>query len=644
MSYNKNLTKYQRRKTKTVTVGNVKLGGDLPIRLQSMTNTLTKNIDATVAQCIRIVNAGADFVRITAPGVKDAETLKTIKQALLNKGYTIPLVADIHFSAKAAEIAASIVEKVRINPGNYIDKRSTEKKIFSESEYLQEIENIKTRFAPLIEICKKFNTAIRIGVNHGSLSNRIMDKYGDTPEGMAESAMEFLRICQELNFHNVVVSMKASNTRVMVYANRLLVKKMAVENMDYPLHLGVTEAGEGEDGRIKSAVGIGAMLVDGIGETIRVSLTEAPEKEIPVAQKIVNHIHGFNDHDPIPDIDQYPLNAYEYQRRRCFTAGIIGGENVPVVIADISGMNVDSPTNLKDIGWHFDKNNNRWSFNDDAADFLFAENIDTLPAVPSDKGIILPFKVWSQEKKQGTILLPLIKVNQYLSEDLHSGMHRFLIVELKDLTPTLTEKIKRDDNIVLVCKTGNQNGIAEQRRFFIELINRGVFAPVIIQKVYDETDTESFQLKSACDTGPLFIDGLGDGVWLRNINNQIPLSKINQTAFGILQASRTRTTKTEYISCPGCGRTLFNLEETTAKIRAHTSHLKGLKIGIMGCIVNGPGEMADADYGYVGAGKGKITLYRNKEVIKKNIPEQDAIDELIDLIKSNGDWVERTLK
>lgn len=637
MLYSSSLTKYQRRVSRLVRIGNSTIGGKSPIRLQSMTNTSTRDIEKTVDQCKRIIDAGADFVRITAPGVKDAEILDEIKTRLEMKGCTAPLIADIHYSTKAAEIAALLVDKVRINPGNYVDN-NVGASIDTTQNHKQEIEKIKIRIAPLIEICRKNNTALRIGVNHGSLSKRIMDTYGDTPEGMAESAMEFLRICEEFDFQNIVVSMKASNTRIMVYANRLLVEKMMSENMDYPLHLGVTEAGEGEDGRIKSAVGIGAMLADGIGETVRVSLTEAPEKEIPVARKIVNHFESFTNHQEIQPIKRYPIKPYEYQRRKTRSVSFIGDENVPVVIGDISNLAETDLQSLKDFGWHFIAAKNTWKFDDNAADFLYIDTFRTFPRFPKHKGIIMPFDEWTKLNSENQFIYPLFTRDTYLEYNNQIDFLHFIIIEFKEITPALLAKIKNDATLVVICKTSNQNGIAEQRRFIIEFMNKTIPSPIIFQREYAETDPESFQLKSACDTGPLFVDGLGDGIWLKNVSEKISISKINQTAFGILQASRMRTTKTEYISCPGCGRTLFNLEETTAKIRKSTSHLKGLKIGIMGCIVNGPGEMADADYGYVGAQKGKITLYKNKEIIKKNIPEEHAIDELVKVIKLNGDW------
>ncbi len=637
MLYSSGLTRYNRRVSRLVNIGNSSIGGESPIRLQSMTNTSTRDIEKTVDQCKRMIDAGADFVRITAPGVKDAEILGKIKTRLTAKGYTAPIIADIHYSTKAAEIAALNVDKVRINPGNYVDN-SNPASLNTAQYHIQEIKKIKTRIAPLIKICKKNNTALRIGVNHGSLSKRIMDTYGDTPEGMAESAMEFLRICEELDFRNIVVSMKASNTRIMVYANRLLIEKMVSENMDYPLHLGVTEAGEGEDGRIKSAVGIGAMLADGIGETVRVSLTEAPEKEIPVARKIVNHFQSFTNHQEIPPIENYPVKPYEYQRKKSHSVDFIGDENVPVVIGDISNMPETGLQSLKDIGWHFNAAENTWKFDDHAADYLYMNTFRTFPRLPEQKGIIMPFDEWTKLNSENQIMFPLFTRDRYLEYNKPMDFLHFIIIEFKEITPALLAKIKNDATLVVICKTTNQNGIAEQRRFIIEFMNQTIGSPIIIQREYAETDPESFQVKSACDTGPLFVDGLADGLWLKNANRKISVSMINHTAFGILQASRMRTTKTEYISCPGCGRTLFNLEETTAKIRKSTSHLKGLKIGIMGCIVNGPGEMADSDYGYVGAQKGKITLYKNKEIIKKNIPEEHAIDELIEVIKLNGDW------
>lgn len=638
MHYCANLTKYQRRESSFVKIGNTWMGGKYPVRLQSMTNTPTSDITKTVSQCIKIIKAGADYVRITTPGVKDIDYLKQIRNQLRNQGYSTPIIADIHFNPEVAEQAAHFVEKVRINPGNYTTKRKKRAQAYSYVEYQQEIDAMKARIVPLINICKSNGTAIRIGVNHGSLSDRIMDRYGDTPEGMAESAMEFLRICRELEFENIVVSMKASNTRVMVYANRLLLIKMQKENMYFPLHLGVTEAGEGEDGRIKSAVGIGTMLADGIGETVRVSLTEPPEREIPVANKIVQHFQQYCNHKPIPEIKHYPVHPYEYKKRTTILVHNIGNDNVPVVISDASKNGPINQEYIDGIGWNKHSGSEERYIVENTPDYIFAENIEKYIDIPEGKGIILPVREWEKMAVHNRLLYPLYDVPTFLnSEIIPQNMH-FISVYFDDLSGSFLRKINKDQYAVLVCLTKNRNSVGEQRRFIVELMNQNIDNPVIIKKNYLKSQSGDLQISAACDTGPLFIDGLGDGLWLENQNQDIPDFKITETAYGILQASRVRISKTEYISCPGCGRTLFNLEETTARIRKHTQHLKGLKIGIMGCIVNGPGEMADADYGYVGAGRGKITLYKNKEVIKKNIPEPEALDELIALIKENGDW------
>jgi (E)-4-hydroxy-3-methylbut-2-enyl-diphosphate synthase len=626
MFYCSSLTRYQRRKTRRVYVGNIPLGGEYPVRLQSMTNTATRDIEKTAQQCIQIFNAGADFVRITAPGLKDAEILKDIRTYLREKGYHAPLVADIHYSAKAAEVAAAHVEKVRINPGNYADKRQN-KTNFTAIEYQQDIQKIEMRIAPLLEICKKHCTAIRIGVNHGSLSDRIMDKYGNTPEGMAASAMEFLRICKKLEFHNVVVSMKASNTRIMVYANRLLLTLMNEEGMNYPLHLGVTEAGEGEDGRIKSAVGIGALLADGIGETIRVSLTEAPENEIPVARKLVQHFTSYLNHHEIPNIDSYPVHPYQYFRRATIPVNNIGGENVPVVIGYLRDAFDDFSDVVKEFGWFYNKMTSTWKFNDHAADYLYLENVSMAPAIPDHKGFIVPYDQWLQGEGYPKNIYPVLDLSEYVKLKYPVKKLHFVNVSLPDLFTETFKKMEIDPSVVFICHTSNQYAVGELRRIVVELMNQNISSPVIFAREYQENDLEDFQLKSAAETGALLIDGLGDGILLINNNLDINKSKINETAFGILQAARMRISKTEFISCPGCGRTLFNLEDTVASVRAKTSHLKGLKIAVMGCIVNGPGEMADADYGYVGSGKGMITLYKNRQVIKKNIPENNAIDE-----------------
>ena len=635
-NYCASLTAYQRYRSHEVKVGSIGVGGDNPIRLQSMTTTNTMDTDATVAQSIRMIDAGCEIVRITAPSKREAENLLNIKNELHKRGYDTPLVADIHFTPVAAEIAARIVEKVRVNPGNYADKKKFQEIAYTEESYQAELERIAKRFTPLVEICKEEGTAMRIGTNHGSLSDRILSRYGDTPTGMVESALEFLRICKSLDYHNVIISMKASNPQVMVQAYRLLINKMENEDMSYPLHLGVTEAGEGEDGRIKSAVGIGALLEDGIGDTVRVSLTEEPEFEIPVAKTLVERYSKRLPHDEIQSIDVNPINPFEYKKRQTKEVFNIGGKQVPVVMADFSQKNKITAASLFALGYNYSVPLDKWNIADMACDYIFAGNNIVDFAIPGTLGILYNYKTWIENK--GERCYPLIDAKTYLSDVELSTELNIVHVCLNDFHDAFISKLKADATVVLMIKTNNNHGMAEQRRLFMQLMNANCDTPVIIGRDYENLSEEEFQLQASTDMGALLLDGLGDGVFLRATNCGNEQMKM-QTAFGILQATRTRISKTEYISCPSCGRTLFDLQETTAKIRSKTSHLKGLKIGIMGCIVNGPGEMADADYGYVGTGVGKITLYKEKEVVQRNIPSEEAVNALIDLIKTNGDWV-----
>ena len=635
-NYCASLTAYQRYRSHEVKVGSIGVGGDNPIRLQSMTTTNTMDTDATVAQSIRMIDAGCEIVRITAPSKREAENLLNIKNELHKRGYDTPLVADIHFTPVAAEIAARIVEKVRVNPGNYADKKKFQEIAYTEESYQAELERIAKRFTPLVEICKEEGTAMRIGTNHGSLSDRILSRYGDTPIGMVESALEFLRICKSLDYHNVIISMKASNPQVMVQAYRLLINKMENEGMSYPLHLGVTEAGEGEDGRIKSAVGIGALLEDGIGDTVRVSLTEEPEFEIPVAKTLVERYSKRLPHDEIQSIDVNPINPFEYKKRQTKEVFNIGGKQVPVVMADFSQKNKITAASLFALGYNYSVPLDKWNIADMACDYIFAGNNIVDFAIPGTLGIVYNYKTWIENK--GERCHPLVDVKTYLSDLELSTELNIVQVCLNDFNDAFISKLKVDATVVLMIKTNNKHGMAEQRRLFMKLMNANCDTPVIIGRDYENLSEEEFQLQASTDMGALLLDGLGDGVFLRATNCGNEQMKM-QTAFGILQATRTRISKTEYISCPSCGRTLFDLQETTAKIRSKTSHLKGLKIGIMGCIVNGPGEMADADYGYVGTGVGKITLYKEKEVVQRNIPSEEAVNALIDLIKTNGDWV-----
>ena len=635
-NYCASLTAYQRYRSHEVKVGSIGVGGDNPIRLQSMTTTNTMDTDATVAQSIRMIDAGCEIVRITAPSKREAENLLNIKKELHKRGYDTPLVADIHFTPVAAEIAARIVEKVRINPGNYADKKKFQEIAYTEESYQAELERIAKRFTPLVEICKEEGTAMRIGTNHGSLSDRILSRYGDTPIGMVESALEFLRICKSLHYHDVIISMKASNPQVMVQAYRLLINKMENEGMSYPLHLGVTEAGEGEDGRIKSAVGIGALLEDGIGDTVRVSLTEEPEFEIPVAKTLVERYSKRLPHDEIQSIDVNPINPFEYKKRQTNEVFNIGGKQVPVVMADFSQKNKITAASLFALGYNYSVPLDKWNIADMACDYIFAGNNIVNFSIPGTLGIVYNYKTWIENK--GERCYPLVDAKQYLSDLELSTELNIVQVCLNDFNDAFISKLKADATVVLMIKTNNKHGMAEQRRLFMKLMNANCDTPVIIGRDYENLSEEEFQLQASTDLGAILLDGLGDGVFLRATNCGNEQMKM-QTAFGILQATRTRISKTEYISCPSCGRTLFDLQETTAKIRSKTSHLKGLKIGIMGCIVNGPGEMADADYGYVGTGVGKITLYKEKEVVQRNIPSEDAVNALIDLIKTNGDWV-----
>lgn len=635
-NYCANLTAYQRYRSHEVKIGSIGVGGDNPIRLQSMTTTNTMDTDATVAQSIRMIDAGCEIVRITAPSKREAENLLNIKNELHKKGYDTPLVADIHFTPVAAEIAARIVEKVRVNPGNYADKKKFQEIAYTEESYQAELERIAKRFTPLVEICKEEGTAMRIGTNHGSLSDRILSRYGDTPIGMVESALEFLRICKSLNYHNVIISMKASNPKVMVQAYRLLINKMGNEGMSYPLHLGVTEAGEGEDGRIKSAVGIGTLLEDGIGDTVRVSLTEEPEYEIPVAKTLVERYSKRLPHDEIQSIDVNPINPFEYKKRQTKEVFNIGGKQVPVVMADFSQKNKITAASLFALGYNYSVPLDKWNIADMACDYIFAGNNIVDFAIPGTLGIVYNYKTWIENN--GERCYPLVDTKTFLSDLELSTELNIVQVCLNDFNDAFISKLKADATVVLMIKTNNKHGMAEQRRLFMKLMNANCDTPVIICRHYENLSEEEFQLQASTDLGALLLDGLGDGVFLRAINCGNEQMKM-QTAFGILQATRTRISKTEYISCPSCGRTLFDLQETTAKIRSKTSHLKGLKIGIMGCIVNGPGEMADADYGYVGTGVGKITLYKEKEVVQRNIPSEEAVNALIDLIKTNGDWV-----
>ena len=661
-AYCSSQTQYKRLITREVRVGNLLLGNGHPIRVQTMTTTDTMDINATVEQTIRCIEAGAELVRITAPSMKEANQLQIIKDELRKRGYDTPLVADIHFTPNAAEIAARIVEKVRVNPGNYVDKKKFEQLEYTDAEYAEEIERIRERFTPLVKICREHGTAMRIGTNHGSLSDRIMSRYGDTPIGMVESAMEFLRIARDEDFHNIILSMKSSNPQVMVQAYRLLIRSMNDEFGEiYPLHLGVTEAGDGEDGRIKSAVGIGTLLEDGIGDTIRVSLTEDPELEIPVCKDMVKRYTSFEP-SSVPPIETLPYNPFAYTRRESFQVERIGGSQVPVVIADLSTIDEITPAHLQSVGYTYDADTDKWSIADTAADFIFTGNQLLNFELPGTLRVLVYPAAWKSANSKTYV--PLFEYRQYVESELRSDTLNFVMMDCysdpdRKVLQLYLNAIRQDKTAVLCLSSLNKNAMQSVRRMFSELHINQVKNPVVLICDSPGQSPDQHLIHFAIETGALLLEGIGDGICLglskaaydasvsgsnvsgRNYFNNSSIEQLlNTTAFGILQATRTRISKTEYISCPSCGRTLFELQETTAKIRAVTNHLKGLKIAIMGCIVNGPGEMADADFGYVGSGVGKITLYKGKEVMKRNIDSNVAVDELILLLKEHDAWIE----
>ncbi|RXK52350.1 (E)-4-hydroxy-3-methylbut-2-enyl-diphosphate synthase [Aquirufa rosea] len=645
--YAPTLLGYRRRETIPVAIGDLMLGSDFPIRIQSMTTVDTMDTQGSIEQSIRMIDAGCELVRITAPSVKEAQNLENIRKGLRERGYKTPLVADIHFTPNAAELAARIVEKVRINPGNYADKKRFETIEYTEASYQAELERIRDKFLPLVKICKEYGTAMRIGTNHGSLSDRILSRYGDTPLGMVESALEFLRICEDENYYNIVLSMKASNTQVMVEAYRLLSKKLADGQFKpYPLHLGVTEAGDGEDGRIKSAVGIGSLLEDGLGDTIRVSLTEDPEFEIPVAQELANrYVNRHIPSEPIPalsDLDQgfdSPINPFAYTRRKSKELANFGGHQVPRVLADFSQMKEIEMDDLKSIGHFYLPEPDKWAMNDLGADYLFTGKLDLKFMLPNGLKQIQSAETWLAQS-DSIHQFPMFEASVWLNTDKKHASLNFVHADAEEIwsNPELVNALKTAKKEVLVLSSTYSNRMAALRRAFFELENQEIDIPVVIRLHYQDIPSTQFQLFAPTDAGALLLDGFGDGLMLslQSLHDQYAL--VNSTNFGILQACRVRISKTEYISCPSCGRTLFDLQETTAKIRQVTDHLKGVKIGIMGCIVNGPGEMADADYGYVGIGKDKIALYRGQEVVKKSVPTDSAVDELIQLIKEDGMW------
>jgi (E)-4-hydroxy-3-methylbut-2-enyl-diphosphate synthase len=667
--YCNSLTEYSRFVTRAVAIGDVPMGGNNPIRIQSMTTTDTMDTIGTVEQSIRMINAGCEYVRITAPSIKEAQNLAEIKKQLRQRGYSTPLVADIHFTPNAAEVAARIVEKVRVNPGNYADKKRFDQIDYTDAEYQGELERIYQKFSPLVKVCKEYGTAMRIGTNHGSLSDRIMSRYGDTPQGMVESAMEFIRMCEMMNYYNLVISMKSSNPQVMVQAYHLLVETMVAEGMNYPLHLGVTEAGDGEDGRIKSAVGIGTLLEDGLGDTVRVSLTEEPEAEAPVAIALVNRYversrksevgSQKSDEDVQPITYNVQHNPYEYKKRHTYEANaFIGGHMVPRVVVDLSHENLKDPSVLNDAGYIYSPLLDKYNMGEQSVDFVYLA--DQLPSFtfPGNLKQLYNYSTW-QKLANKTMCHPVFTLQGYLQASDRSSPLNLVRIKPADIDSDEFGSLPLDKSLVFVLETDASHGMADQRSFFFKMEELGLDIPVIIKRSYDlstksevgsqKSDnglrttydverTTDLQLFSSTDLGALLVDGFGDGIWIDapGIESKV----ITSTAFGILQATRSRISKTEYISCPSCGRTLFDLMVTTQMIRSRTSHLNGLKIGIMGCIVNGPGEMADADYGYVGSGTDKVTLYRGKEAVKKNINSANALDELINIIREDGNWIE----
>jgi len=657
-----------RRETIDVRVGAVGIGSMHPIRVQSMTTTDTMDTAGTIAQSIRMIEAGCELVRVTAPSLREARNLEVIRKGLRESGYTTPLVADIHYTPNAAEVAARIVEKVRINPGNYVDKKKFDIIEYDDASYQEELDRIRTRFVPLVRICKEHGTAMRIGTNHGSLSDRIMSRYGDSPHGMVESALEFLRIAEDEGYYNIVLSMKSSNPIVMIEAYRLLVTRLDEERLrPYPLHLGVTEAGDGEDGRVKSALGIGTLLEDGIGDTIRVSLTEAPEAEIPVAKALADR---YEERPAAERRDQgrsswSSYDPYHYHRRNTQPVASIGGDNVPRVFADLRESNVATMHDLAPFGHVYDAITDKWSMTDQAAEFLVMRS--PLPFMaPAGTRQILDHKAWAVAEDR-FFSVPMFSPVDYLAARERHNVMNVVRLRPSDLINDILDAVKADPSVVLLLYTENSAVYQDLRAGFLLLTRHGITNPVIIERdqadFKDNNDVldDRHVLYNATDVGGLLADGFGDGILLSTVGGaslnaggaslnagSAPPTEIEGThrdvlrlSYGILQAARTRMTKTEYISCPSCGRTLFDLQETTSTIRSHTDHLKGVKIGIMGCIVNGPGEMADADYGYVGSGPGKITLYRGQEIVKRAVPTENAVDELIVLIKEDGKWIDR---
>lgn len=634
MSYCLSYSSYLRRKTVQTHIGDLGLGSDFPIRVQSMTTIDTMDTQGSVDQCIRMIESGCEIIRITAPSVKEAQNLENIKKGLKLAGYHTPLVADIHFTPNAAELAARIVEKVRINPGNYADKKRFEIIEYSDATYQDELLRIRDRFLPLVKICKEYGTAMRIGTNHGSLSDRILSRYGDTPMGMVESALEFLKICEDENYYNVVISMKSSNPQVMVQAYRLLCQRLNEENLKpYPLHLGVTEAGEGEDGRIKSSMGIGTLLEDGLGDTVRVSLTEDPEFEAPVARSLINRYLSNSDNFEIPEITELPFDPFSYKRRKTSEVLNFGYHQVPRVIADFSSSVITEIEDLKAIGHFYMPLTDKWAMNDLGADYIYTGKNPVTFMLPNGLREIMDLETWTSQTNKN-YKYPAIHYSDLKTFENESKYTVFLKLNTKEISDEVLNVLKKRSDLIILLESERNNSYPDFRRAYS--LFAGLDLPVVIAKKYDGIAKEDMQLFAATDLGGTLVDGFGDGIMVSNVDK----AACNNLSFGILQAARTRMSKTEYISCPSCGRTLFDLQETTAMIRKRTDHLKGVKIGIMGCIVNGPGEMADADYGYVGIGKDKISLYRGQEVMKRSVVSKNAVDELIDLIKEDGKWID----
>ena len=633
--FNKGLFRYKRRKSHTVNIGDSGIGGNNPIRIQSMTTTDTMDTKSTVDQTIRMVNSGCEFVRITAPSVGAAKNLLNIKNELRKQGYNVPLIADIHFTPKAAEISAEIVEKVRINPGNYSDTKKFKIIEYDDNTYNEEIERIYEKVSPLIKICKKNGTAMRIGTNHGSLSDRILSRFGDTPKGMVESALEYLRICEDHKFYNIVLSMKASNPLVMVHAYRLLVESLEDSDLKkYPIHLGVTEAGDGEDGRIKSAIGIGSLLDDGIGDTVRVSLTEEPEFESPVASLLVNRYKERDNHKKIFIPKEFSFSPFYYEKRESKEVLNIGGDFLPVVISDLSGIKKIEEKVINKLGIKYNNALSKWDVEDTSPDYIYIGKNEIQSNI-IQYNLILDYDNWLVNKNVNSAY-PLIEISSLGSIKEFSDNLNFIRVCTNEIE--LLKSSILPYNAVLILYSKNDHFMPDMRSFFL---STSVSLPIIISKSYDFSYSDKLIVQSSTDLGGIFIQGMGDGIFLRSCKkSDINYNRLNSLSFKILQAARVRVTSTDFISCPSCGRTLFDLQKTTAMIREKTDHLKGLKIGIMGCIVNGPGEMADADYGYVGSGKDKITLYRGQEVVKRAINYEDGVNELIELIKDDGNWIE----